>query len=375
MKFNQSILSVALAMLMVPTVVSAETVYNKAKKLSDYLYDVVYFDYDYADYLAVAGKQEFPKVACSAVHNGQFYGRNCDFLYNEAPEFVVRVPPTQTRYASIGVAYLMGVDNITKMDEDKYTCLPWSMFDGINENGVAANINVCPANDLTTYIAPEGTKSGKEDLNVTAVVRYVLDNAKTAKHAVKLLGEKNIRNNTLKIFAGNKELSNYGFHFMIADAKSQYIVEWRENKMYCTGKEPVMTNFFNTLSEYTPHAQGVERYKLLKENYALGGKSMDGMDQLMRMVQYSKAYDLGANKWFSEFVGFSKALGYDVTLNQIQNDEDVRTTIWKEVDAIDYRRNGPGLWQTINTSIYDLKNLALRLYVQEDYDKHYDFKL
>jgi hypothetical protein len=32
-------------------------------------------------------------------------------------------------------------------------------------------------------------------------------------------------------------------------------------------------------------------------------------------------------------------------------------------------------WQTWHTAVYDLANRTLRLNIQEDYAKHYDFKL
>jgi hypothetical protein len=32
-------------------------------------------------------------------------------------------------------------------------------------------------------------------------------------------------------------------------------------------------------------------------------------------------------------------------------------------------------WQTWHTAVYDISNRTLRLNIQEDYSKHYDFKL
>ncbi len=40
------------------------------------------------------------------------------------------------------------------------------------------------------------------------------------------------------------------------------------------------------------------------------------------------------------------------------------------------RNNQPdNFWQTWHTAVYDLANRTLRLNIQEDYSKHYDFKL
>ena len=52
---------------------------------------------DYAPPIPVAGY-------CSAVHNGNFVGRNLDYFVNDMPMFVVHVAANSTgRLASIGI--------------------------------------------------------------------------------------------------------------------------------------------------------------------------------------------------------------------------------------------------------------------------------
>lgn len=373
---KKTILTALLLALSISTQGFAETIHGTVSKITDYLYKVTYGDYDYADFLEVHPKAENLNFACSGVHNGQFFGRNFDFYYNDTAQFVLDVPAKKGRFASIGVAYSFSSKNFESMTEADYQILPWAMLDGINENGVAVSCNVCPANDLNEFIAKDGTNPKKEKMCLSTIVRYILDNAKSATHAVKLLQKKNIVNDMVAFFPNNTTMLNFGYHFMITDLKKNYIVEFVNNKMQVTDKEPVMTNFFNTLPDYTPHASGIERYNLLKANYDLGGESMDSMGKLMKMVQFSQCYDPKTQPiWFSDLVGYYKDLKMDVTNDIINHNEKVKNCAIEHMKNTKFVRNGENIWQTQSTSIYDLKNLKLRLFVQENYDKYYEYEL
>lgn len=377
---KKAILAAAvLLVLSMGSQVLAETKHGEITKVTDYLYEITYTDYDYADYLKEMPKNSArPAFGCSAVHNGQFYGRNMDFFYDENPEFVIHVSKAKGRFASVGVAMNFVTNNVADYDKipHAYITLPWETLDGINENGVVANINVCPANDLKLYIAKEGTNPKKQPLYLSNIVRYVLDNAKTAKHGMELLKNRNIVQDFSILYPDSKEMQSYGLHIMIADEKEQYIVEWRDNKMYYTKDDPIMTNFFNTLPGYTPHAQGTERYDILKKNYYSGGASMEAMTNLMRKAQFYQAYDKNTeNFWYSDEVGYWDELGVDVTHELLGNDAKLRKKLRDLVTSMPFCRNSPGVWQTVNTSVYDLKNLKLRLFVQENYDKYYEYSL
>lgn len=357
----------------------AETKHGDVTKVTQYLYEITYDEYDYDEYASQRpvswAKRNF---GCTSVRNGQYVGRNFDFYYNETPEFVVHVPAAEGRFASVGVAYPFTAKYYEDMGEYEYTALPWNTIDGINQNGVTINVNMCPIKDLLLHISGGGTHPEKNkyvDLNISAVVRYVLDNAKSAKHAIKLLESRNIRNDVDE--NGQFANSEYGFHFMINDGRDCFIVEWRDDKLYYTKDDMIMTNFFNTLDEYTPHAVGIERYDLMKENYYLSGNSMDGMAQLMKKAMFSLAYDSRTTPpRFSDIgLGYSEKFRMDVTNEVIASNAKVRDYMIDYITNAQVRRNAPGIWQTISTSIYDLRNLVLRLYVQENYDKSYEFSL
>lgn len=356
----------------------AETRYSDVTKLAKYLYEITYVDYDYEEYASLSpvsrARMDF---GCTSVRNGRFYGRNFDFLYNETPEYVIHVQAKDGRFASVGVAYPFTARFYEDMGREEYTALPWSTIDGINENGVGINVNICPVRDLTLHISsggthPENTKY--PSLNISAVVRYVLDNAKSAKHAIKLLQERNIVNDV----ADHEDFSRngYGLHFMINDYKDCFIVEWRDDKIYYTKDDRIMTNFFNTLDEYTPHASGIERYDIMQEYYDMG-RSMDGMTELMKKAMYSYAYDSRTNPpRFSDLgLGYNHKFRLDITNEVVASNAKVRQYLIDYVTNARVRRNEPNIWHTVSTSIYDLQNLILRLYVQEDYSRCYEFSI
>ena len=142
-------------------------------------------------------------------------------------------------------------------------------MDGVNENGVAININVVPS-DLQHTI---GTNPGAKRLCAGVVPRYILDNAKSAEHAISLLMERDI----FTIFLSE-------FHFMISDSNESYIVEMSQNKLVVLKQagtnKTAMSNFHVSNSplqqdytvvvgepgtcrlEYTDHPLGIERYNL-----------------------------------------------------------------------------------------------------------------
>ena len=99
-------------------------------------------------------------------------------------------------------------NEVDRISEARLLALPNMTFDGINENGVAMNSNVVPAIDLD-FATLLSTNYGKPRLHVLAVVRYVLDHAKSAAHGVELL-------KNMDIYGG---YGTWGIHWMLADEK------------------------------------------------------------------------------------------------------------------------------------------------------------
>ena len=95
------------------------------------------------------------------------------------------------------------------------------------------------------------------------------------------------------------------------------------------------------------------------------------MARLMERVKYTRSYEPDTEPfWYTEFTEG------DLTIANAPMD-------FKEVLQKDFntyklrdRNNQPdNFWQTWHTAVYDLANRTLRLNIQEDYSKHYDFKL
>ena len=360
--------------------------FTAPQKLADYLYYMEYTDYT-PD--LTTGENVKMGFACSAVRNGNFYGRNLDLDYADVPEFVIKIAAkeSENRYASIGVAAVLTLKSggVDKATEAELLAMPNITFDGINENGVAMNCNVAPAIDLD-FATKLSTNYGKPRIHAVAVVRYVLDHAKSAAHGVELL-------KNMDIYGG---YGKWGLHWMLSDAKETYIIECIDGELIARNDTAnIMTNFYVNYAPktayakhiaqagqkvagkvyhdfpiLTPHACGVERYAILKEHYAEGGKSAEAMAKLMERVKYTQAYEADTEPfWYTEF---SEG---DLTI--ANTPMDFKAVIQTQIATYklhdrDIQPNN--FWQTWHTSVYDLVNKTLRLNIQEDYSKHYDFK-
>lgn len=339
--------------------------YSAPRKIADYL-----FEMDYRNYTP---SREIPQISgdvkfgCSAVRNGDFYGRNLDFYYNHMAEVVVRMAASTNRFASLAVCAKPGVTQAAieaGLDDATYLVLPNAVIDGINEKGVACNVNVVPYQDVAPLT---GTNPGKPNLHLATALRVVLDQATSARHALEILDGYNLY--------GSMGTSYY-FHFMINDATETYIVEFIDNKMVWTDQK-IMVNFYHTLPAPTLHGQGIERHAILTKHYDEGATA-DGMLSLMKRVYYSQSYKPETQPfWYSEYFGTTGTDGEDLTLASPH--ENFKASIEKCFEIQRNRdRNTPdeeNVWFTVSTSVYDLKNKTLRLAVQEDYDHIYEFML
>ena len=385
MHISKKAFSVLLAVLMIAsiTVTAQAAPFTAPKKLADYLYYM-----EYTDYVPnlTTGEQIKTGFACSAVRNGNFYGRNLDLDYADVPEFVIKVAAKEGRYASIGIAAILTLksNEVDKVSEADLLAMPNLTFDGINENGVAMNCNVAPAPDMD-FATRISTNYGKPRIHVVSVVRYVLDHAKTAAHGVELL-------KNMDIYGG---YGTWGLHWMLSDEKETYIIECID-LIARNDTDNIMTNFYVNYAPntpyakhvaqtgqtvagkvyegfpiLTPHACGVERYAILKEHYAEGAESAEGMAHLMERVKYTQAYEADTNPfWYTEF--------NEGDLTIANTPMDFKATIQHSMETYklhDRNIQPNNFWQTWHTAVYDLANKTLRLNIQEDYSKHYDFKL
>lgn len=402
----------------------------------DYLYEVTYHDYNWGDVSdwmeSDAKNNDGAGFGCSSVHIGNFYGRSFDFCITDMCEFLVRTNHESGHYASLGIAIAdcklneEKVEKINKGDGDEEEklyekMLPFTMVDGINENGVVCNTNVVPAKDLTPHEGEEkyhthGTNPGKEDLFYQFMPRFILDNAKSAAHAVELLKNRNItslnKKGEVRDYLGVNGMG-YELHCMIADKNDTYIIELYNDKMSIIPGH-IMTNYY--LTEATPSGAGWERYQVLynrKKNpndsgeTAIDVKSIDDMKKLIQYVQYSPCYDSeykdieGNNcaMWPSEFAGCDivdqKGVPSKLTFYNAErwcwdhwedgkvNLKDQLSNVYNEIQtklADPSKRTselgGKVPWISTHAEAYDIEKKELYLVTQEKMkNDKYDFQL
>lgn len=344
-------------------------------KLTDYLYEISYSDYSpqmsekytrTMDNILLGG-------ACTVVRNGKIAARNYDYLYSDMAEFVIRVSAKPDRYASIGVAASLFELTAERAESDPYSVyfdiLPYVIVDGINEKGV-----FCAVNSVVGefgYVTKVTNPNSDVTLYSSQVVRYVLDNCSSAAMACSELEKMNM---AFSEIAGE-------FHFLVADRNETYIIEVLDGRMICEKpKDNILTNFYVLTDKFKcnddpgTRPMGIERYGIVRERFD-ECSTADGALGVLADLVYSKIYDLSYTPYFySEWYG-------DVYNNILIDINTPKEKYWDmiEKDAKSYKsrkRNYlDGIWITTHTSIYDLENLSLKVFAQEDFANGFDFKL
>lgn len=380
---------------MVEDLGGAHNAYDSIEKIAPYLYSLNYSNLDY-DYAYEYYRTHFIDIdgGCSAVRNGNFYGRNYDWTYDNTAAFVIRTPHEKNRAASIAIC--AGIPELSdsfvesRGYSELYKALPFRTLDGINEYGVFCNDNVVPKGEAGEGIPTTGTNPDSSvSICMLMLPRYILDHYKSAAEAVA-----DIPN--LNVYAPESEsFAHYEIHTLLGDANSTYIIEYVNNEVVIVDfsdsskayyNRPYMTNFFisllhdlnedgtitrNTDSSVnqcgvTKYGAGLERYNILAQNYA-EGSTHDGMVSLMKKVRYTNAYkDETLPRWNSESVGDYTAAGYkDITITSPDSDFDLPYSISQEWFLNRSRTDG-STWQTVTCSVYDIQNKVLTLISQED---------
>lgn len=367
--------------------------FDSIEMIQPYMYSTEYtnLDYEFAKEYFLKSKPEINFAwACSSVRNGNWYGRNFDWIYSNGAEFIVKTKHDFSTgfFGTLGVAgNVEGLtDKFVKTGEysEAYKIVPFMIVDGINDAGLVCNINVVPSDKgLTTGTVP----AVKQLASICSLMipRYVLDHFSNAKTACEWLRD------FASIYSPTKlQAMNYEPHFMIADSTSTYIIEFENNELVIIDatNKPRMTNFFVNDVEFlengkvytpsdvesghlpssigiTPHGSGLERYNLIVDNYSTCD-SKQGMINLMRSLFYTNSYkESTVPFWYTEFVG--NELTVDST------PEEYQPAVADAILAyINRKREGATVntWQTNHMSVYDMENKVLYLVSQEFDDLH-----
>lgn len=368
-------------------------------KVDNNLYELYCSNYDY-DYLLSDGygNIDFLNGGCSAIKQGNYLGRNFDFVAGDSSEIVVRTDATEDHYASVGMVgglfWLTSVYVESGLNEDDQKLLPLVLLDGINDKGLAVEINCVNSTDaggLTMHTNP-----GKKEVHQLAVVRYLLDKAASADEAIDIMKNIDIVNtrDVMGLVANNFEI-----HFLVADKDKSYVVEFDNTlpegeKLVVMEDEAIMTNFYLHSSNfenetYPDHSMGVERYRKLRDN-ASSVNSVESMKELMQSIRFTNSnrqdgeYDPGENYdnpytcYTDHPVMSGDAINYGNYKNHIpeilenmKNDEAKVAAVLKDPEL----KNPDRLWVTSHNTVYDLVNKTMSVAVFERYDSYYDYSV
>lgn len=367
----------------IETTVADKALYT-IRKIKDYVYEATVLDVDYeAGVKYYESKEAAVPPACSAIRNGNFYGRNLDWTYDQKATFVVRIPRSAGRRASVSICG--GLNDLTEEAVrsgrflDAYKVLPCNAYDGINESGLVASMLVVPTDLGHNRSVP--TEDKRAELPAPMLVRYILDNFDTALEAVEY-----IKKHVAVYFPKALHDADYELHYMIADETKTYCLEFVSNgAVYIDITDnPIMTNFYLlgvTFNEdgsvYTPdtqdeehnahitngitnHGAGLERYNILRSLYDISTSKIE-MRSTIANAAYTKAYPTAAvsARWLTEFVGGALTCYAPPYLF-----DSIRAAAGEAYLSRD--RNNPITWQTVHSAVYDIRNRSVSVVFQED---------
>lgn len=250
--------------------------------------------------------------ACSSVRRGNFHGRNFDFTFDPRTTHVVHVKANEEkrRHAFAGIAKASFNDDVPDMMK-----IPNLLKDGINDHNVVVNINVVSKKDLDDVgLKNTATNPGMKRVHCDCVPSYILAYANSAADAIDIMKNKIDIYGYLK---GASEEANEYLHYMISDLNNTFVVEIIKNEIFVIGYDfnkdnakvkdivnqfkvdpiefpnPIMTNWYlnygalptkaiATDRKYTLHGCGIERFKILSENY----DSAKSVFDLMKLARY-----------------------------------------------------------------------------------------
>lgn len=357
--------------------------------------------------LANKNKNKDLAAGCTSWRNGQFHGRNLDWYQADYGCLIVQMPKGgKVKHASVGTvnsSTIVTQDFIKQgvLTEEMRKVLPATATDGINDAGVAININIVPHQPGDNFI---DDKEG--DLSSLCVVRYVLDNAGSVSEAVDLIKSRTVGQSILKL-AGDEA------HYMISNADSTVVVEFPQGEMqviYFTkneqgwyskaGNPAIMTNFYDYAAEqypvgsdeffnYHPTAMGVERWQSVKAQYDNAKKDVASNFEIAKSVWYFKNFLVDKSLWYTDNAVPVSAYGKDeqgwyyMTNNQRVDVENAQQAIhgywdanmekyWKDYEdqfgqLADPHVAGNKFWETSHSVVYDIQNKKGYLYPFENF--------
>lgn len=344
-------------------------------------------DYDLAKSFFEGLTLEDLLFGCTSFAKNGLYGRSYDLTYDESTTLLIRV--NDAKYKNIGIGgykftqeTCLDIINGVNNHEDLVKIAPFFTFEGINEAGLVYNINILPSNDLESYTVAE--VETKEKLSSFMLGRFILDNFGSAKEAIEYVRD----------YCDIYSLGPLAVHFMISDPEGKtYILEFVEGKLSII-ESNILANFYMTGAKFnvdgtiatsttaegnvtkvanvTPHAQGLERYNIVVENYDKLETIEDFFDTLHK-IRFTNLYRDETNPvWYSDLADYAD-ITVDAPLSEL---EELSQTVKKyfinpKREAI-FNEEGKlcSSEQSVNQSVYDIENRILYVETQEQDGPH-----
>lgn len=315
---------------------------------------------------------------CSSRWDGSTFERNFDWKYNNSYTTVIKTPHT------VGFGNIDPANTTDLTQEEIYKAAPFAIVDGVNDWGLVVSMHVVPDQGRPDYDVTVPSDETRLTINPLMLVRYILDNFRTAGEAAIYIQEHVAVEKSAALKAMGYDLQ-FAIWSHIDNTSESYVLNFIDEENVITQPgDSAMTNFIvaGTPAEYASYitnpvygdptsegvtslGAGVERYNLM-----LGGEELD-------YLYFSNAYDTSKATgdpdtdtfWYSEFVSEAKPLGTDVSQYDL-------TTIQ---DLYDNRDRNTGLtWQTVHSVTYDCLEtewIYISYSTQEDTDVNAELTL
>ena len=323
-------------------------------------------------------KKHFPEAdtSCAAIRTGNLFGHNYDAQYDEMVEFIVKTHAAGGRHGSIGMAAIPNVLTEEMMSGDlddadvkeALEVVPFFAVDGMNDAGVCVAMNRMPE-EVTDDLSDD---SGKCAL---FAVRYLLDYADSADHAVKLIKKQDFW------WPTNEDIKA-GFCLLISDGTKSIVADLEGNKREITDEEQngnfilpaILTNFRTiewdgTDETLEKHANGLERFNIL--NIGMGSvNSAADLIALLKSVRYTGIYNTSTSEpWLSDFNGDWTDLGFgDLTIDSYP--DEYTALMNYEAGLFAERTRDGATMHTMHTVVYDTELQTMVVLVQEEDDEY-----
>ena len=195
-------------------------------------------DYDWEEGRRYIDEHSLDAPIGTAACSKGLFGTCCSV---EAEEKIVLVPDYVDRHASIGIAPT-GAHSTLLVTE------------GVNDAGLACCIcDICVKDKGVT----SGTASGKDRLNASMAVRFLLDSADSVSMAARMLSEKDI-------YCSGGEC-----HLLLCDRTRSAAIEFIDDRMTVTYGSDILTSFyvsgFETEADLQGRTCGLEEFRALEK--------------------------------------------------------------------------------------------------------------